>query len=849
MKMRNPFMIWTSGFWQPALAFAGSGSDSNQNGNAAASARFVKFSDQKPDSVEARRRRRSDGPSGRAEMPGGPTSSSGRGSSGGDYQLPTSGGTSSRGGKGMSIGMVLLLVVVYFAYQFLSGGGNTATTPSSGDQSGVSTSAAAQVTPLPSRTPRPTTAVNAATAGQTWTIMLYEDADDPVLEADMLLDVNEAERVGSSDQVNIVVQLDRYNGGDKSDGNWTGARRYYLNKDRDIYRLNSELLDDLGEVSMSDPDVLVDFVTWSVENYPADNYVLILSDHGMGWPGGWTDPSPDDSHGANNPLSKAIDQNVMYTNEIDQALTKIRQQTGIDKFEMIGMDACLMSHLEVYDALAEHANYVVSSQETEPALGWAYASFLSQLEDNPGMNGADLGQIIVASYIDEDTRVQDESARADFLRQNSPMGGLFGGGTMSADALSRQLSRSVTLTVADMSEVPALMDAVNDLAFALQSEDQNVPARARTYAQSFTSIFGSSVPASYIDLVNFAQLVKKQSGSSAVDKAADAVINQAQKVVVAEKHGSEKPGANGISIYFPNNQLYASSAAGPRAYTAIADRFAKDSLWDDFLAFHYTEKTFDKSSVAAVVPDSGAKTRAPGSSAFELSQLQLSTTSTNYDEAVTMKAEITGSNIGYIYLFVGYVDPASNAIFVADKDYLEADETSQVGDLFYPVWSEGDSFMLTYDWLPTVFAISDGEKSVVALLEPVLYGANPDEAVYSADGIYTSADGTMTRYARMYFSSGSLQRVYGFAGNDTAGAPSEIIPQTGDQITLLQTWLQSDGSGGYKETQIEGQTLTFGDNMFTWDEKYVAEGQYVIGFVVSDLAGNEKQTFATVKVR
>ena len=42
---------------------------------------------------------------------------------------------------------------------------------------------------------------------------------------------------------------------------------------------------DLGEVNMASGDSLVDFVTWAVENYPADKYALILSDHGMGWPG------------------------------------------------------------------------------------------------------------------------------------------------------------------------------------------------------------------------------------------------------------------------------------------------------------------------------------------------------------------------------------------------------------------------------------------------------------------------------------------------------------------------------------------------------------------------------------
>ena len=52
----------------------------------------------------------------------------------------------------------------------------------------------------------------------------------------------------------------------------------------------------------------------------------------------------------------------------------------MDKFELIGMDACLMSQLEVFTALAPHARYAVVSQETEPSLGWAYATFLGRLD-------------------------------------------------------------------------------------------------------------------------------------------------------------------------------------------------------------------------------------------------------------------------------------------------------------------------------------------------------------------------------------------------------------------------------------------------------------------------------------
>ncbi len=35
-----------------------------------------------------------------------------------------------------------------------------------------------------------------AAPGQTWTVMLYQDADDKILEQDIYVDLNEAERVG-----------------------------------------------------------------------------------------------------------------------------------------------------------------------------------------------------------------------------------------------------------------------------------------------------------------------------------------------------------------------------------------------------------------------------------------------------------------------------------------------------------------------------------------------------------------------------------------------------------------------------------------------------------------------------
>jgi hypothetical protein len=332
----------------------------------------------------------------------------------------------------------------------------------------------------------------------------------------------------------------------------------------------------------------VDFVTWAIQTYPAEKHVLILSDHGMGWPGGWSDADSGAPGDGSIPLAAALRGDQLYLMEMDEVLGEIRTQTGIDQLELVGLDACLMSHIEVLSALAPHARYAVVSQETEPALGWAYTEFLEGLNGNPDMDGAGLSQLIVDGYIQGDQRIVDQQARAEFLRQGSPMGGLFGFNDISADQLARQLERDITLTAVDLAALPGLTDSLNNFAFTLQQADQRVVAKARTYAQSFTSVFGDQVPPSYIDLGHFAQLLGSESGDPDVAQAADGIMAALGQVVVAEKHGPNKPGATGVSIYFPNSQLYGSPVTGAASYTAIASRFAAESLWDDFLAYHYT---------------------------------------------------------------------------------------------------------------------------------------------------------------------------------------------------------------------------------------------------------------------
>jgi hypothetical protein len=158
-----------------------------------------------------------------------------------------------------------------------------------------------------------------------WLLMFYVDADDDTLELDMLIDLQEAELVGSTDQVHIVAQVDRFKGSFDGMGDFTGAKRFYITQDADVNVIGSKVLKDLGEVNMADSKTLLDFITWAVAAYPAKKYMLVLSDHGIGWPGGFGDPDPDVLGAHDIFLREGFGHDNLWLMEIDETLEKARK--------------------------------------------------------------------------------------------------------------------------------------------------------------------------------------------------------------------------------------------------------------------------------------------------------------------------------------------------------------------------------------------------------------------------------------------------------------------------------------------------------------------------------------------
>ena len=154
----------------------------------------------------------------------------------------------------------------------------------------------------------------------------------------------------------------------------------------------------LENVSMSNENTLQAFIDFAAEKYPAQKYDLILWDHGGGPHGGFGVDELDE------------DGDTMSMGQIITAVKNSR----VERFDIIDFDACLMSSVEIAASLSEFADYLVVSPEIEPGYGQEYTTWLDALAEDPGMDGFELGKIIVdaciAFYEDENTEGYGEDA-------------------------------------------------------------------------------------------------------------------------------------------------------------------------------------------------------------------------------------------------------------------------------------------------------------------------------------------------------------------------------------------------------------------------------------------------------
>jgi len=222
-----------------------------------------------------------------------------------------------------------------------------------------------------------------------WVFMVYLDGDND-LEDCAIDDFLEMSSVGSTSDVAIVALFDRTAGDDTSYGDWTEA--CIFNITTNIKPYNTNAIECWGEVNMADETTLFNFANWTINNFPAEHYALVLWNHGGGVVNGacMDEPSGDTGDSYSDALT---------LNEVRVALEAVYNATG-RKIDVLGFDACLMGMAEVVYAVRDYADYIVFSEEVEPGDGWPYDMILSNLTANPDMQSEELAKLIAQKYIE-----------------------------------------------------------------------------------------------------------------------------------------------------------------------------------------------------------------------------------------------------------------------------------------------------------------------------------------------------------------------------------------------------------------------------------------------------------------
>jgi len=374
-----------------------------------------------------------------------------------------------------------------------------------------------------------------------WTFMLYLNADNNLEDAGIKI-FEKIATVGSTPEVNVVLQMDRIPGPDtipgynNSYGNWVDCRRFYVTQG-----MTPASMPLWGkEVNMGDTNTLRDFVNWTTNNYPANYYFLALWDHGAGYVGISFDYTSAD---------------YLTLPEISQALSGL--QAIID---VVFLDACSMSMAEVAYQIKDYANVLIGPE----GLGYSpapYENYLADLTSEPSTLPTAFAEKVVTKYVNW--------------------------------CNSRSDITNATMAATDLTKITALVAAIDDfatrlkeketpyLSLLLSSHDQIILARNLTeeHVGPYAGDTGN-----YTDLYHFAQLARQLVLDEELQDAADQVMT-ALSVGNTIIKAANKSCANshGLSIFFPKRRGQGYDSLETE-YNKTA--FAKDSTWDEFVKYH-----------------------------------------------------------------------------------------------------------------------------------------------------------------------------------------------------------------------------------------------------------------------
>ena len=333
--------------------------------------------------------------------------------------------------------------------------------------------------------------------------MIYMMADNN-LEAPGIDNITELIGIGSTENVNIIVQVDWAEGLAK-ESPWrtddlTGHERWY------IHAGHHEVLATLDEPG-ANTGSLVSFLEWGMTQYPAEKYSVVIWNHGGGWFFG-EDLTPEG-------------QFYMSLTEIEAGIQGGLEAAGVEKIDLLIFYACLMASYETIIHLSPYADYLLASEEV--TYGFKFEA-LQDLVNDPTMGPVTLGQKFIDPYLD----------------------------------LWTEYEAKLTISLIDLAQSANLKSAVSafgNLANSLIDSELVNLAAARNQTAPF-NLSNTCTAGTLVDLAHFVDNVHEITADTSLKTAAENVRTTIDSAVLGQSNGSLQPNANGIAIYFPEESCF-----------------------------------------------------------------------------------------------------------------------------------------------------------------------------------------------------------------------------------------------------------------------------------------------------
>ena len=383
-------------------------------------------------------------------------------------------------------------------------------------------------------------------------IMIYMAADND-LRPFAARNIQQMANIGSNQNVTIVVHLDI-----RISGNKKITRRYLIEKDQvlhiDPYNPLTQQMDS------GNPATLISFCEWAIKNYKAEEYDLILWNHGTGIlepPHGKIinpmdlfvfNPSThrlelDRSIGFMDAINYALPRqrgvcwddttgNYLSNRKMEIALQTICQKfLNGKKFGIIGFDACLMSMIEVSSFIKKYAHIMVGSEEVELGMGWKYDEVLSPFLKER-LDTASFARHIVLAY----------------------------------DRTYQSITNDYTLSAINLDSIDLLEKNIDSIAkMLIEGLEKQKSTFAAIIKDSKNKLLCTHFDEpTYIDLHHFyknlSYNIKKSVNDSSLKnnllQKLDEGMQLIEKLVIANTAGKNLKNARGIAIYFPERGIH-----------------------------------------------------------------------------------------------------------------------------------------------------------------------------------------------------------------------------------------------------------------------------------------------------